>query len=1142
MNARTYNNQVRRQRNSNQSSSAGRRWKILPSLSRSHSDSNKANVASTTTKKPSEGISRKADPPARKESSGSWHLKSLDPSLIAGPVKEPIKEGSVTAQERAISKESSGVAAPGESKSKSIGDNDVSVQGTDDGSRLLFAPSHDDFDRFMDEPNIISSKTTRSLSFDPGRKTDIDLMSAEEEYLTVSMVADRTATSSGIKRPTYADFTPKSDYTRKLFLSVPGHMPTKERSPTSAMDFPPGGVRWCETLTQQEFVLPQSAKLDPSSDHRVRRDPLMEQPKSILRKRSSSAAVRSPTKLSNQFDVRSYWENDDSCPSDESPTKPVKANRGFRVYPDSSEVDRLINDPKIAFVDDRGRSVSPIVGASGSQFSEQDVEEVAVAEGLDTIPKWNNGHSSSFERNIPTEFQEAFMSENQISKVVDDTGLLSDSYVTFIEAVASVVIQTKVRQFLSSMRVLRLRERLETLERLPADRRVKESKDATEVIIEAKPTPLVSRSQILAMKARSSVSSRRDDVALDFFDLAAIQIQAAFRGWWVRDCLSVDNYCASMIQKTYRGYACRCRFNEKLRRVVLVQSAWRRFLAIDTAVTRMYCIVRLQSIARGFLTRMRLLPRKINDRDVHELAATKVQAQWRSFACEMRFLRAYEDILVVQSLVRGWITRRLLRSWLKAHKMIASSRLQGQTKASSRSMEHANVRYERQPNQNGNRTPSPKKPSKRSDISPSYVNHIEYMRKALGPEPLEKAFRGMPENDPKRKMPDVVRRLCQDSTDQVLNDSMAPETKMKEEVKSPSAARETLNSEAEGAELKPSKDQSDTPKGGSWAGRSAIEQRRKLKELEAKAKEQEEQRRKDAQAAELAELEFRRQRMALKAEARKKQLEASKLEISEAAEVSDRMETFSNDEEKKENDSVVMQTSDVVSHPPDELVNGPNERLDTIVTQEVLSKRQTHLTSSGALPFGNVPDFTPTTVLKRHGQWSFAQSRSHECLQEERQETTQTQSAKKSINAQAGKSTSVPRKGGVVADRMRQIMTSSANGASGDVEDVEKETLTTKEKNVVEGQLQDVSPAPGNTNIGASNSTLLGSPEASNEDTLNLSVANSIEPGIKRVALTSTAYGDEMRSLRSEAEQKRIDAMHVIFEKAGLLARVKKAG
>jgi hypothetical protein len=45
----------------------------------------------------------------------------------------------------------------------------------------------------------------------------------------------------------------------------------------------------------------------------------------------------------------------------------------------------------------------------------------------------------------------------------------------------------------------------------------------------------------------------------------------------------------------------------------------------------------------------------------------------------------------------------------------------------------------------------------------------------------------------------------------------------------------------------------------------------------------------------------------------------------------------------------------------------------------------------------------------------------------------------------------------------------------------------------------------------------------------------------KRISGTTATFHEEMRSQRSESEQKRIDNMHAIFLKAGLMSRVKRS-
>jgi hypothetical protein len=128
------------------------------------------------------------------------------------------------------------------------------------------------------------------------------------------------------------------------------------------------------------------------------------------------------------------------------------------------------------------------------------------------------------------------------------------------------------------------------------------------------------------------------------FELAAIRIQSIFRGWWVRDSTKVDHYCASIIQKNFRAYRCRNLFLYDLYRVEVVQSFVRGHLV-------------RKSLGNG--------QEDLEIRRVLGFASTMIQSRWRSFAAEMRFLRTYRDILIVQSVVRGWIVRQRMMSQSK---------------------------------------------------------------------------------------------------------------------------------------------------------------------------------------------------------------------------------------------------------------------------------------------------------------------------------------------------------------------------------------------------------------------------------------------------------------------------------------------
>jgi len=88
-----------------------------------------------------------------------------------------------------------------------------------------------------------------------------------------------------------------------------------------------------------------------------------------------------------------------------------------------------------------------------------------------------------------------------------------------------------------------------------------------------------------SLGARHLKTSQSDDgvhleaVPYHMYDIAAIQIQSLFRGWWVRDSLNVDHFCACRIQRAYRSFRERMSFVFDIYRIAIVQSLWRRKLA-----------------------------------------------------------------------------------------------------------------------------------------------------------------------------------------------------------------------------------------------------------------------------------------------------------------------------------------------------------------------------------------------------------------------------------------------------------------------------------------------------------------------------------------------------------------------------------
>lgn len=181
----------------------------------------------------------------------------------------------------------------------------------------------------------------------------------------------------------------------------------------------------------------------------------------------------------------------------------------------------------------------------------------------------------------------------------------------------------------------------------------------------------------------------------------ATRIQAAFRGWLCRDTLEDKHYCATLIQKVARGYLATMQVYEDLYNITVVQSLVRRNLAIKAAEDRYRNIIRIQSLWRAKQVRVEMeyikwsavkiqtafrrytaklnyqftivdviivqsiVRRKAAQKKVEQLraqriqdSATTIQKYWRCYDCTMNYLHTVADILIVQSVVRRWLSKR----------------------------------------------------------------------------------------------------------------------------------------------------------------------------------------------------------------------------------------------------------------------------------------------------------------------------------------------------------------------------------------------------------------------------------------------------------------------------------------------------
>jgi hypothetical protein len=106
--------------------------------------------------------------------------------------------------------------------------------------------------------------------------------------------------------------------------------------------------------------------------------------------------------------------------------------------------------------------------------------------------------------------------------------------------------------------------------------------------------------------ARHSGIPRQRDAVHEKCTRSAILIQALFRGFWARDSLDVDHYCATIIQRSFKRLTFRLNYLFLISRVVHIQSVWRRSTARDTVAIKLGAVIAMQAYVRGFHTRKRM--------------------------------------------------------------------------------------------------------------------------------------------------------------------------------------------------------------------------------------------------------------------------------------------------------------------------------------------------------------------------------------------------------------------------------------------------------------------------------------------------------------------------------------------------------
>lgn len=123
------------------------------------------------------------------------------------------------------------------------------------------------------------------------------------------------------------------------------------------------------------------------------------------------------------------------------------------------------------------------------------------------------------------------------------------------------------------------------------------------------------------LERKRSRKQALQQAAFQFYDLAAVQIQKTWRGWWVRDCINVESYCATSIQRVFRSYIARKKYKSCIRHVVVLQRATRSFLYN-------------------------------REKEWMHNAASDIQSRWRAYSARKTYWKTLDNIVTIQRFTR----------------------------------------------------------------------------------------------------------------------------------------------------------------------------------------------------------------------------------------------------------------------------------------------------------------------------------------------------------------------------------------------------------------------------------------------------------------------------------------------------------
>ena len=95
----------------------------------------------------------------------------------------------------------------------------------------------------------------------------------------------------------------------------------------------------------------------------------------------------------------------------------------------------------------------------------------------------------------------------------------------------------------------------------------------------------------------------------------------------------------------------------------MIQSCWRCYLA---QLQYQFDIVDIDIVQSSFCHRAAQRLHAVLLFNKHTLAATAIQTPWRTYNCTMTYIYSIADILIVQSMVRRWISMRFVPLYREA--------------------------------------------------------------------------------------------------------------------------------------------------------------------------------------------------------------------------------------------------------------------------------------------------------------------------------------------------------------------------------------------------------------------------------------------------------------------------------------------